>query len=221
MHIPDGYLSAGACAAFATASIPAVAYAAYRFAKAKDRPSAQAVVGAAGAVLIAHFRDFTAARSVSPHLLGAAALTLLLGPWAATLSLTCTLSLQALVLGDGGVAALGANVFNMAIAAPWAAALAWKFLGAGKDATTPPDAELSPLSYGGVLAAGVFSWVAAAAFASIQMHLSGAAIPGDWDFNYPAVTHGFLAVVEALLTAVIVLPAFATIKAVGRLAGGK
>jgi cobalt/nickel transport system permease protein len=41
--------------------------------------------------------------------------SLVLGPYAAAISMTITLIIQALALGDGGITSFGANVFNMAI----------------------------------------------------------------------------------------------------------
>jgi cobalt/nickel transport system permease protein len=45
--------------------------------------------------------------------LGAAIATILLGPWAAVLVMTSVVSVQALIFQDGGILALGANIFNM------------------------------------------------------------------------------------------------------------
>jgi cobalt/nickel transport system permease protein len=41
--------------------------------------------------------------------------TILLGPWAAVIIMTSVVSIQALIFQDGGLLALGANLFNMAI----------------------------------------------------------------------------------------------------------
>ncbi len=48
-------------------------------------------------------------------LLGAALATILLGPWAAVIIMTSVVSIQALVFQDGGLLALGGNIFNMAV----------------------------------------------------------------------------------------------------------
>jgi len=48
-------------------------------------------------------------------LLGAALVTVVLGPWLAILVMSCVLITQCLVFQDGGLTALGANIFNMAI----------------------------------------------------------------------------------------------------------
>jgi cobalt/nickel transport system permease protein len=53
------------------------------------------------------------------HAVGGTLVAILLGPYSAVISLTVALVLQALLFGDGGVLALGANVFNMAIVLPF------------------------------------------------------------------------------------------------------
>lgn len=50
----------------------------------------------------------------SGHLCGGMLLTALLGPWAGFLSMIVVLAIQALFFADGGLMALGANVWNMA-----------------------------------------------------------------------------------------------------------
>jgi ABC-type Co2+ transport system permease subunit/uncharacterized GH25 family protein len=48
------------------------------------------------------------------HITGSTLVAVLLGPWAAILALSVALIIQALVFGDGGITAIGANCFNMA-----------------------------------------------------------------------------------------------------------
>jgi cobalt/nickel transport system permease protein len=47
--------------------------------------------------------------------MGAAIAAILLGPWAALLVMTTVVSIQALIIQDGGLLALGANIFNMGV----------------------------------------------------------------------------------------------------------
>ena len=49
----------------------------------------------------------------SGHLGGGLLLAILLGPWAALLTLASILTIQALFFADGGILALGCNIFNM------------------------------------------------------------------------------------------------------------
>lgn len=53
------------------------------------------------------------------HAVGGTLLAVLIGPWAACLALTVTLLLQALLFGDGGILAFGANALNMAVIMPF------------------------------------------------------------------------------------------------------
>ncbi len=59
--------------------------------------------------------DFPIGGGVSGHLLGGLLAALILGPWEAFIALSVVLALQTILLGDGGIATLGANVFNMGI----------------------------------------------------------------------------------------------------------
>lgn len=49
------------------------------------------------------------------HAVGLGIATVILGPWAAVLTVSIALLIQALFFGDGGITAFGANCFNMAI----------------------------------------------------------------------------------------------------------
>lgn len=53
------------------------------------------------------------------HAVGGALVAILLGPWAALIAITVALVVQALLFGDGGVTAIGANCFNMAVVIPF------------------------------------------------------------------------------------------------------
>jgi cobalt/nickel transport system permease protein len=66
-------------------------------------------------IFAAQMINFTVVGGTSGHLLGGALAAILLGPWAAMLVLTSVVAVQALLFQDGGLLALGANVFNMAV----------------------------------------------------------------------------------------------------------
>ena len=65
----------------------------------------------------------------SGHFAGGALAAILLGPFAAGIVMTTVLLIQAVVFADGGILALGANVFNLAVVAP--------LVGLGHVATLP------------------------------------------------------------------------------------
>ena len=49
------------------------------------------------------------------HATGATLIAVLLGPWAAIIAVSVALIIQALLFGDGGITAIGANCFNMGV----------------------------------------------------------------------------------------------------------
>lgn len=52
------------------------------------------------------------------HAVGGTLLAVVLGPWAAVIGISVALVVQSLFFGDGGILAIGANCFNMAIILP-------------------------------------------------------------------------------------------------------
>lgn len=53
------------------------------------------------------------------HAVGGALIAVLLGPWAACITISITLIVQAVVFGDGGITCIGANCLNMAVVMPF------------------------------------------------------------------------------------------------------
>jgi len=119
MHIPDGYLSPQTDAVLGIASGIMVALAASKTAstvRAKYIPMLS--VGAAFSFTIMMF-NVPIPDGTTAHAVGGALLAVILGPWAAMISVSIALILQALFFGDGGILALGANIFNMAVIMPF------------------------------------------------------------------------------------------------------
>ncbi|HST41277.1 MAG TPA: energy-coupling factor ABC transporter permease, partial [Conexibacter sp.] len=124
MHIPDGYLSPEVAVATTVVSL-AVVCSALRVPRQRAEGPAGAVtrgldgiplVGVTAAFIFAvQMLNFPVAHGTSGHLLGAALAAVLLGPWLGCLTVAAVLAMQALLFADGGIAALGANVLNMAV----------------------------------------------------------------------------------------------------------
>ena len=115
MHIPDGFVSAPLAAAGYVAAGIIVAVAIRQTNRRFGERQAPLMGVMAAFIFAAQMMNFPVAGGTSGHMLGAALATILLGPWAAMIVLTCVVGVQALVFQDGGLAALGANVFNMAV----------------------------------------------------------------------------------------------------------
>jgi cobalt/nickel transport system permease protein len=115
MHIPDGFLSTPVWAALDVVSLPAVGWLARR-ARSTETESRAPLLGVLGAfVFAAQMINFPIAPGTSAHLLGGALLSCTVGPAAAVVVMTAVLVIQSLVFQDGGLLALGANIFNLAI----------------------------------------------------------------------------------------------------------
>jgi cobalt/nickel transport system permease protein len=116
MHIPDGFLSSPVWVTLDLVSAPAVAILARRAQTGTDTGRIP-LLGVMGAfVFAAQMINFPVGPGTSGHLVGGALLSMVVGPTAAAIVMTAILAIQAFVFQDGGIMALGANVFNMAFA---------------------------------------------------------------------------------------------------------
>ena len=115
MHIPDGFLSTLVSIVLWAVSASIVAYALRRVGKDLGERQVPLMGVLAATIFAGQMLNFSVTGGTSGHLLGAALATILLGPWAAIIVLTSVVSIQALIFQDGGLLALGANLFNMAV----------------------------------------------------------------------------------------------------------
>jgi cobalt/nickel transport system permease protein len=115
MHIPDGFIdgkTAGTTAALAAIGLGLALRQVQRELPARRVP----LLGLSAAFLfVAQMLNFPVIGGTSGHLIGGVLVAALLGPSAAVVVLSTVLIVQCLLFGDGGVVALGANIFNMAI----------------------------------------------------------------------------------------------------------
>jgi cobalt/nickel transport system permease protein len=116
MHIPDNFLSLPVWATLDAVSVPAVGLM-VRQAGRELEDTRIPLLGVMGAfVFAAQMINFPVGIGTSGHLVGGALLACTLGHAPAVLVMTVIIAIQAFVFQDGGVLALGANVFNMAVA---------------------------------------------------------------------------------------------------------
>jgi cobalt/nickel transport system permease protein len=115
MHIPDGFLSPAICVLMYAISIGVLTFS-WRKARATCGRSLTPLLAVSSAfVFVAQMINFPIAYGTSGHLVGGTFLSILLGPYAAIFGMTIVLLMQAIFFADGGLSALGANIFNMAI----------------------------------------------------------------------------------------------------------
>ena len=115
MHIPDGYLSPSTCAALYVSAAPFWYVALQRLKRQLHTRMVPLVsVFSAFSFVIMMF-NLPLPGGTTGHATGAALASVVLGPWAGMLAVSIALVIQALFFGDGGVTAIGANCFNIAI----------------------------------------------------------------------------------------------------------
>src|SRR6185369_13524999 len=115
MHLPDGFLDAKTALLCSGVAVAGVGLA-LRQVRTSLEPRQMPMLGLGAAfVFAAQMLNFPVAGGTSGHLVGGVLAAILLGPSAAVLVMTCVLIVQCLMFADGGVTALGANVFNMAV----------------------------------------------------------------------------------------------------------
>lgn len=195
MHIPDGFIDIPTSTAFAALAATGVALSIKGAKSTLDEKTAPLAGLTATFIFAVQMLNFPVAAGTSGHLLGGALAAVLVGPYAATLSLTVVLLMQGLLFADGGLTAIGLNVFNMAIIGVWAGYGAFLLL-----QKILPSSKFSTTISAGL--AGLLSVPAAAAGFVLQYSIGANAT-----FSVSAVltamisTHILIGIGEALITA--------------------
>ncbi len=210
MHIPDGYLSPATCGLFGAVMIPIWTVASKAVRKTLSvRQVPYLAIGAAFSFVIMMFNVPLPGGS-SGHAVGGVLVAILIGPWAACIAVTVALVIQALLFGDGGITALGANCFNMAFVLPFVGYYVYKLI----SLNSPPGSSRRIIAAG----AGAYAGICLAALcAGIEFGLqpllyhtaNGQALYSPYGLNVavPAMVIGHLLVfgwVEVIVTALVV-----------------
>lgn len=172
MHIPDNYLSPSTCAVVAAATVPVWTHSVKKI-KAEIPKEKMALLGVGAAFsFVAMMFNIPMPGGTTGHAVGGTLIALLLGPEAACISVTIALLIQALLFGDGGILAFGANCFNMAFILPYVGYYTYKLMVRIMHA----DRINAPAS-GKLVAAGIGSYLginAAALAAAIEFGIQPA-----------------------------------------------
>src|SRR5258708_4067186 len=115
MHIPDGFLTPRVWGTLDIVSGSFVAIGLRRVSAALEEKAVPLMGVLAAFVFAGQMINIPVAGGTSGHFLGGALAGALLGPWAGLIVMGVVLVVQCFLFQDGGVAALGANIFNMGI----------------------------------------------------------------------------------------------------------
>jgi len=197
VHIPDGYLSPATCAALYTGSGPFWYVALRRMRRKLNTQMVPLVSVFAAFSFIVMMFNLPLPGGTTGHAAAIGIAAIVLGPWAAILAISIALVIQAVFFGDGGITAIGANCFNMAIIGSFAAYGCYRLV----SGRTPLD---SPRRVVAAALAGYVSINLAALAAALELGLqpllyrdpSGAPLyaPYPWRIAIPAMMIGHLTV---------------------------
>ncbi|MFX1565006.1 MAG: energy-coupling factor ABC transporter permease [Promethearchaeota archaeon] len=122
MHIPDGFLTIIICAIMWAIAISFLAIAFWRLRRDLNEKQIPLMAILTAMFFAAQMMNYPIIGGTTAHLLGGPILAITLGPYAALVSITVILVIQAFFFGDGGILTLGANIVNMGIVGvfiPW------------------------------------------------------------------------------------------------------
>ena len=188
MHIPDGFLEPKVWAPLAAVSAGAIALASKKVSKEMDEKKVPVMGVFAAFVFAAQMVNFPIGGGTSGHLMGGVLIATIVGPFGALLMMSTILILQALLFQDGGITALGANIFNMGIAGSGLGYLIFRGLN-----MVTGNFKFS------VFTASWFSVVTAAGIAAAELSLSGV-IPLTVSLPAMAVVHAVIGIGEGAIT---------------------
>lgn len=115
MHVPDGFLDAPTSIATGVVAVAGVALALRAARRELDDRTAPMAGLVATFVFAGQMMNFPVAAGTSGHLLGGALAAVLVGPATAVLCISVVLLVQAFLMADGGITALGTNITLMAL----------------------------------------------------------------------------------------------------------
>ena len=195
MHIPDGFISIPVAVTTGIIAAGAIAYGVKATSKKMGDKQVPMMGVLAAFIFAAQMLNFPVAGGTSGHFVGAVLAAILLGPWSALLIMSSVLIVQCLVFQDGGLLALGANIFNMGVISIFTSYYIYKGI-----------YGLSRKSKVGRLAgAGIAAWfsvVIAATACAIELAISGTS-PMEVAVPAMAGIHAIIGVAEGAITVAV------------------
>jgi cobalt/nickel transport system permease protein len=192
MHIPDGFIPLWQCAIYYVILIIAL-YFAGKWAKANlDEKRIPLLAVLAAGIFAIMSMNMPIPFGTSGHMVGGALVAIVfMAPEAAVLVFTAVLLIQALFFGDGGITALGANVFNMAIVGGCVGLYTYKGLNGiiGK--------------YPSIFVGAWLATLVAAVVCALEMAIAGT-FPLSVGVASMALYHAFIGLIEGVLTVIVI-----------------
>lgn len=173
-----------------------VGYSLYRAREELDEKTVPLLALCAAFVFAAQMLNFPVAAGTSGHFLGGVLVAVLLGPWLGSLVIALVLLVQAFGFADGGVTALGANIFNMALIGT---VLSYYILMALKSVLP----KTKPAFLGSVAVVSWLSVMLASGACAVELAISGT-VPLGTALAAMLGVHALIGIGEAIITTAVV-----------------
>ena len=198
MHVPDGFINAQVSIGSGIVSFATL----WAYVKNAENLVADKLIALTGMmsalIFVLQMINFPIAAGTSGHLLGGALAVVVLGPHLGIICISIVVVIQSLLFADGGLSALGINVFNMAIVTSlvgWLVITSWKKLFG--------EANVSIIS--GSIVAGLLSVIFSSIAFVFEYALGGTvAVPLSSVLLAMLSTHLLIGLGEGVITALIV-----------------
>lgn len=210
MHIPDGYLGPATSGFFFAVMIPFWVAASRIVKKTLNAKQAPLLAISASFSFVIMMFNIPIPCGSTGHAVGGVLVAILLGPWAASIAITVALVVQALLFGDGGITAIGANCFNMAVIIPFVGYYTYAWISGGAPGNSKRRVIASFLAgYLGINVAALFAGVEFGLQPLLHHTATGQALycPYGLRVAVPAMALEHLLIfgwVEAVVTALVV-----------------
>ena len=162
MHIPDGYLSPASCTVLYGCAAPFWYIALQRTKHLLHTKLVPLLSLLSAFSFVIMMFNLPLPGGTTGHAVGVSVATIVLGPWASILAISTALIIQAILFGDGGITAIGANCLNMAIAGSLVTYVLYRLL-AGRSAIESPR-RLVAAGIAGYIAINISALLAAVEF---------------------------------------------------------
>lgn len=195
MHIPDGFLAVNTWVPAWLISAGGMGYCLKKTSLVlKDRIVPLMGVMAAF-IFAAQMLNFPVMGGTSGHLLGGVLAAVLLGPYAGAIVIAVVLTAQCLIFQDGGLTALGANIFNMSFLAAMGGYFIYNII-----------RKIIGGNIGIIIGTGISAWlsvVVASSAVAVELSISGTS-PLRVALPAMAGVHALIGIGEAIITCLVI-----------------
>ncbi|HNZ61283.1 MAG TPA: energy-coupling factor ABC transporter permease [Methanofastidiosum sp.] len=193
MHIPDGFLDMNIAIIYYILTAIVIGICIYKINKGGIDEKRVPIAGlVAAGIFAAQMLNWPIPGGTSAHFVGGAVAAIILGPFLGCIAMVSVVTIQALLFGDGGITALGTNLFSMAIVDVFVAYYIYRTL-------SKKNTKIAAFVAGwiGITLGAINTGIATGLSSTFQYSITTTVpIMGIW--------HGALGIIEGLITVAIV-----------------